>query len=91
MLRLFVALFALFSLCGPAVAQPRLKVVASFSILADMASQIGGDLVEVGALVGPDGDAHVYQPTPADAKRLAGADIVLVNGLGFEGWATQLR
>lgn len=89
-LRIFSVLFVLLVASGAAAAEPRLKVVASFSILADMASQIGGDLVDASSLVGPGGDAHVYQPTPADAKRLAGADVVLVNGLGFEGWLRRL-
>lgn len=80
----------------PALAQPTrpgaapLRVVASFSILADIAREIGGDDVEVRALVGPNGDAHVFQPSPADARRLAAADLVLVNGLGFEGWMERL-
>lgn len=67
-----------------------LRVVASFSILADMAREVGGDAVEVAALVGPDADAHVFEPRPADARRLAGADLVVVNGLGFEGWLDRL-
>jgi zinc/manganese transport system substrate-binding protein len=67
-----------------------LRVVASFSILADMLREVAGGVAEVSALVGPDGDAHVYAPTPADAKRLVQADLVLVNGLGFEGWMTRL-
>jgi len=65
-------------------------VVASFSILADMAREVGGDAVDVAALVGPDGDAHVFEPTPADVKRLSNADLVLVNGLRFEGWIERL-
>ncbi|UEM25253.1 metal ABC transporter substrate-binding protein (plasmid) [Skermanella mucosa] len=73
----------------PALADP-LKVVASFTILGDMAGRIGGDGVAVTTLVGPDGDAHVYEPTPADARALAGADLVIVNGLGFEGWMDRL-
>lgn len=77
---------------GPVGAEPptRLPVVASFSILADLARNIGGDHVEVAALVGPDGDAHAYQPTPADAKALRDARLVVVNGLGFEGWIDRL-
>jgi zinc/manganese transport system substrate-binding protein len=65
-------------------------VVASFSILGDMAREIAPTGVEVTALVGPDADAHVYAPTPADAKRLAQADLVLINGLGFEGWMLRM-
>jgi zinc/manganese transport system substrate-binding protein len=75
---------------GPARATERIDVVASFSILADMARNVGGDLVDVTALVGPDGDAHVYAPTPADAKKVAAARLLVVNGLGFEGWMPRL-
>jgi zinc/manganese transport system substrate-binding protein len=67
------------------------KAVASFSILADMVRNVGGDRVEVTELVGPDGDAHEFNPTPADAKKLARADIFFVNGLGFEGWMERLE
>jgi zinc/manganese transport system substrate-binding protein len=67
-----------------------LNVVASFSILGDMTQRIGGDRVQVHTLVGPDADAHVFQPTPADAKTLARAKLVIVNGFGFEGWITRL-
>lgn len=67
-----------------------LKVVASFSIIADLAKNVGGDRVEISSLVGPDGDAHVYQPRPADAAALEGADVVLVNGLQFEGFMSRL-
>ncbi|MBM3540451.1 MAG: metal ABC transporter substrate-binding protein [Alphaproteobacteria bacterium] len=77
----------------PSLAQTRtgpIKVVASFSILADMVRTVGGDKVQVQSLVGPDADAHAYQPTPADAKAVAAADIVVVNGLGFEGWLGRL-
>jgi len=73
-----------------AFAQEKLPVVASFSILGDFARQIGGDRVSVTTLVGPDGDAHVYSPTPADAKAMAAARLVLVNGLHFEGWLPRL-
>ena len=65
-------------------------MVATFSLLADFVKNVGGDRVDVRALVGPNGDAHVYQPTPADAKTLADAKVVFVNGLGFEGWMERL-
>ena len=76
----------------PAAAQekPKLKVVATISILGDLVKNVGGDRVDVTTLVGPNGDAHVYEPTPGDAKKLADADIVFVNGLGLEGWMTRL-
>ena len=72
-------------------ANGKLKAVASFSILGDMVRNVGGDRVEVTMLVGPNGDAHVFSPTPADAKMLADADIFFVNGLGFEGWIERLE
>ena len=67
-----------------------MKVVASFSILGDLVAEVGGEHVEVTTLVGPNGDAHVYEPTPADARETAAADLVVVNGLGFEGWLDRL-
>lgn len=75
---------------SPSFADSLVKAVASFSILDDMVREVGGDRVEVITLVGPDGDAHVYQPTPADAKAVAAAQVVFVNGLGFEGWMDRL-
>jgi zinc/manganese transport system substrate-binding protein len=75
---------------SPIMASEPLPVVASFSILADMVKQVGGPHVEVSSLVGPNSDAHVFDPTPADAKRLAAAKLVVVNGLGFEGWLNRL-
>ena len=73
-----------------ALAGEPLKVVASFSILGDMVKDVGGDRVSLTTLVGPNSDTHVYQPTPGDAKALARADLVMVNGLGFEGWMGRL-
>jgi zinc/manganese transport system substrate-binding protein len=76
---------------GTAVgAEKKVKVVASFSVLGDMVKNVGGDQVEVTTLVGPNGDAHVYEPTPADAKAVSAADLVVVNGLGMEGWMDRL-
>jgi zinc/manganese transport system substrate-binding protein len=86
---LLIAL-AFIAAVGPARAEPRLNVVASFSILGDFVGNVGGDRVSVTTLVGADSDAHVYVPTPADAKRIADAKLVLVNGLGFEGWLPRL-
>jgi zinc/manganese transport system substrate-binding protein len=74
----------------PVRAQDRLNVVASFSILGDFVRNVGGDRVNVATLVGPDGDAHVYTPAPADAKKIADAKLVFVNGLGLEGWLSRL-
>jgi len=74
---------------APAQTAP-LKVVASFSLLADMVAVVGGDAVAVHALVGRDADAHAFTPAPADAQRLAQAGLIVVNGLGFEGWIDRL-
>jgi len=68
----------------------KLPVVATFSILADFARNVGGDRIEVAALVGPDGDTHVYQPKPANARELGAARLIVVNGLGLEGWIDRL-
>lgn len=68
----------------------RLNIVASFSVLADITRQVVGERGVVTSLVGPNGDAHVYRATPADAKTLKGADLVVVNGLGFEGFMPRL-
>lgn len=73
-----------------AVANERVQVVTSFSILADMVEQVGGEHVDVTSLVGPDGDAHVYSPSPGDARALADADLVVFNGLLYEGWMERL-
>ena len=67
-----------------------IPVVATFSILGDMVKRIGGDHVAVTTLVGADGDAHVYQPIPADARAVSQADILVFNGLAFEGWLDRL-
>jgi len=75
---------------APAQTQDKVRLVATFSILADLARNVGGEAVEVTSLVGPNGDAHAYSPSPADGKRLADARLVLVNGLGFEGWIDRL-
>jgi zinc/manganese transport system substrate-binding protein len=75
---------------GPAAAQERLKVLATFSILGDFARKVGGDRVEVSSLIGPNSDAHIYTPAPADVRRAADAKVVITNGLGFEGWMSRL-
>jgi zinc/manganese transport system substrate-binding protein len=87
----------LFSIIGlallisaPLRAQDRLNVVASFSILGDFVENVGGDRVSVTTLVGPDGDVHVYTPAPADAKKIADAKLLVINGLGLEGWLPRL-
>jgi zinc/manganese transport system substrate-binding protein len=86
-----LALLLLLGLSGGVEAADKVKAVASFSILGDMVKQVGGDRVEVVTLVPPDSDAHVFDPTPADAKTLASSQLFFVNGLGFEGWMERLE
>ncbi len=74
----------------PAAAQDKIKVVASFSILADLVRNVGGDRVDVTVLVGRNSDAHAFEPSPAGSRLLADAKLVVVNGLGFEGWLDRL-
>ena len=87
---LWLSCLVLAAAAWPARAEDRLKVVASFSILGDFVKNVGGDRVEVTTLVGPNGDVHVYTPAPADAKKIADARIVVINGLGLEGWLPRL-
>jgi zinc/manganese transport system substrate-binding protein len=75
---------------APVCAQQPLKVVASFSILGDFVKNVGGERVDVTTLVGPDSDVHVYAPAPDDARKIANARLLIVNGLGLEGWLPRL-
>jgi zinc/manganese transport system substrate-binding protein len=79
--------FALVS--TPALAK-EVNVVATFSVLGDIVKEVGGDRISLTVLVGPDGDAHTFEPSPADAKKLANADLLVVNGLGLESWLPKL-
>lgn len=76
--------------CHAALAQAKPKVVASFSILGDLVREVAGDAVEIATIVGADVDAHGFEPSPSDARLLAGADVVVMVGLGFEGWFDRL-
>ena len=69
---------------------PPIPVVASFSILGDLVRVVGGERVSVTTLVGPDEDAHVFEPKPADAKAIVQTRLLVTNGLGFEPWAQKL-
>jgi len=77
-------------LAGPAHCTEKLPVAASFSILADLVSVVGGDRVSVSSLVGPDEDAHVFEPRPAHAKQILRSRMLVINGMGFEPWAVKL-
>ena len=74
----------------PAMAHDKVKVVASFSILGDMVRQVTGDLAEITTIVSPDADAHVYTPNVRDARAVTDAQVIFVNGLGFETWSQTL-
>jgi zinc/manganese transport system substrate-binding protein len=88
--QLWLICLALIAAACPARAEVRLNVVASFSILGDFVKNVGGDRVSVTTLVGPNGDVHVYTPAPSDAKKVAEAKLVIINGLGLEGWLPRL-
>ncbi|GIL39018.1 metal ABC transporter solute-binding protein, Zn/Mn family [Roseiterribacter gracilis] len=85
----FLVCLLLVAFASMAQAAP-LKLVASFTVLADLAREVGGEDVEVTSLVGPDSDAHGFEPSPSDARLLAAADLFVVNGLGFDPWAEKL-
>jgi zinc/manganese transport system substrate-binding protein len=88
-MRLWLCL-ALALLASPLRAADRLNVVASFSILGDFVRNVGGERVNLTTLVGPGSDVHVYAPAPSDAKTVAAAQLLIVNGLGLEGWLPRL-
>lgn len=77
-------------LSGAAQTAGPLPVTASFSILGDLVRVVGGERVRVTTLVGPDEDAHVFEPKPSDAKALVQSRLLVINGLGFEPWAQKL-
>jgi len=85
-----VAIVAFTLYASASLAKDRIKIVASFSILGNMVEQVVGGHADVTTIVGPDADAHVYQPSAADARAVADADIIFVNGLGFETWSDTL-
>lgn len=88
--RAFLLTPTLFAVSLPASAQTPIKAVATFSILGDLLAEVAGDKVELSVVVGPDIDAHAYQPRPTDARALAEAKVLVSNGLGFEGWIDRL-
>jgi len=86
----FAVVLTCAALLSTAHAEERVKVVASFSIIGDLVRQVGGDHADVDLLVGPNVDMHSFQPSPADSRKLSGAKLVVINGLGLEGWADRL-
>ncbi|MGH2602505.1 MAG: metal ABC transporter solute-binding protein, Zn/Mn family [Dehalococcoidia bacterium] len=88
---LLAALLTIAATARPAEAQSgRLPVVATFSILGDIVQNVGGDRIDLRTLVGPNGDTHTFEPTPADARALANAAVVFEIGLNFEAWFPDL-
>lgn len=88
-MRVLLVLFSLMLSMSLSAAE-KLQVVTSFSILADMTRQVGGEHIHITNMVGPDADAHTYEPTPDDAKALLKAKLIIKNGLGFEPWLDRL-
>ena len=85
-----LALSAAFGLMArPALAQGRLKVVTTFTIIADMAQNVAGEVAEVVSVTRPGAEIHGYSPTPRDILRAQDADLVLWNGLNLELWFEQ--
>lgn len=87
---LVVAVALALGMMSQGVMAKTLNVVTSFSILGDITQEVGGDHVKVTTLVGPDGDPHTFEPSPKDSAALSKADVVVVNGLGLEGWLDRL-
>jgi zinc/manganese transport system substrate-binding protein len=88
--KVMVSAAFLMALAGPAVAQEKPRVVATFTIIGDLVEAVGGDAISLTTLVGPDGDAHVFEPKPADVAAVAKADLIVANGLGMEPWLERL-
>lgn len=91
--RLLLTTAALWALALPAAhaqSTPKIAVTASFSILGDIVRVVGLERVQVSTLVGPNEDAHIFEPRPAHAKTVLGSQLVVTNGLGFEPWAAKL-
>lgn len=89
-MRKYTILIILATLANVAIAQKKFKVVATASMIADMARNIAGDNLEIECIVPIGGDPHLHEPTPGDARMVSSADIILMNGLTFEGWLTEL-
>lgn len=90
MKKLPVALALAALMATPLAMAKTVQAVASFTVLADIVKNVGGEHVSVKSLVGPNGDPHSFEPTPKDSQALAHADVVFVSGLGMEGWMDRL-
>lgn len=87
---LLCLIFVVWGITLPVTSSAKIKVLTTFSVLEDFATQIGKDRIEVTSIVPRDADPHVYEPTPSDVKRITEADLILMNGLGFESWFERL-
>ena len=76
--------FIAFGIAAPASAET-LDVVASFTVLADVVKQVGGEHVKVSSLVGPNGDPHEFEPSPSDARKLKSAKVTFGSSADLEG------
>jgi zinc/manganese transport system substrate-binding protein len=87
-----VAISIIILLPGVAIAADKIKVVATFSVIADMVANVAGDLVDLVTIVGPNADCEEYEPTAADVPKMANARILFMNGLNddFEPWLANL-
>jgi ABC-type Zn uptake system ZnuABC Zn-binding protein ZnuA len=86
----YIFVLALWLISLTCLAQEPLNVVVTTSIIADLVKNLGGDLIDITVLVGPDSDPHDYEPTPQDSVALAQAQLIIENGLGFESWLEDL-
>ncbi len=77
------------AMSASALAADKLKVVTTFTVIADMAKNVAGDAAEVTSITKPGAEIHEYQPTPGDIRRAQGADLILVNGFNLEQWFSR--
>lgn len=88
--KLFALFVLLFVLPAQSATKDPVKVIASFSVIADMVEQVGGDAVEVYSLAGKGVDAHTFRPTPKAVATVKKSDVLFMNGLGFETWMPRV-
>jgi zinc/manganese transport system substrate-binding protein len=82
---------ALLAYAAPATADGQPTAVTTFTILADLTKRVAGDHIRIVTLVGPNGDAHTFEPGPKESEEVAKANLLIANGLGFEPWLNNLK